>query len=113
MQISYEDDVSDDLETEDLAPAFNILVALVLRRDLQGLKGHSKTEIEALAERLTFSLATMFDEDTIKISGKEYHPRVAFTKDDDLLKGAGDFDFLHEYAASLFDDLDDLDIADD
>lgn len=111
MKIAYEAE-NEGLTTEDLAPAFNTLVALVLKNVLVEDAEIDEEKAEGLAEDLTFALATMFDHDGIVVSGKVFSPRVAFVDGDKLLPGAADFDFLHEYAALPFDDLDDLEVSD-
>ncbi|WP_457646255.1 hypothetical protein [Profundibacter sp.] len=108
MSIAYKMD--HEPEHEGLSISFNTLVALSLQKSLIA-EGIDKEKARFLAENLTFDIAMVFDNEFIQVNGEKFLPRVSFVNENgEMVPGAADFDFLHEYAATPLDDLDDLEI---
>ncbi len=66
------------------------------------------------AEVLTFDLAQLFDSGFIQVNDQKYAPRLAFVDSKGkVLEGPEKMNFMHEYAASPLDDVDDVTVFKD
>jgi hypothetical protein len=108
MKITFQMDSEADHES--LVIIWNLMVAAELRETLKG-KGIEANMAWEVVESATFGLASLLDDSQFVINGKIYRPRIAFVEEDgNLLPGAAEFDYAHEYATVFEEDLAESDV---
>ncbi len=85
---------------EDLSMAFLELASTQVKSAMQG-ENLSDERIKSLTENVVFSLAMMFDQGKLRVSGQRYRPALTFkTELGDPVLVSGSFD-LHDYALGM------------
>ena len=105
LTIDIDDDAREGLH-EHLAILYNLVMSKHLFAQLKR-SGFDETKAWNVTSAFLWDHAMMFDQHgEFVVNGKTYRPRIAFVDEQgELLPGAAEFDFLHEYAVHEVEEL--------
>ncbi len=68
--------------------------------------GYRGDEVRDLTGEIAFSVASTIDDTAhIELEGTQVHPYITFRTEDEQLLHCGEKSYMHEYVASLIDDV--------